>query len=188
MNRKIYIFIDSWLQWGGQGLKWHVQLSKQFGTEDGMIYCFLLSLSFFPSITPSYSFQLSAQPSPTQFDCFPKCHVAAYVKGLCTQRTDCVNLGHTRFTLSAVIMTQTAKGAEGGLLHSFTLNVHDSWQCELLTPIWTPTGHCYQLWGCEGHPQVRHSLSHTEEPRRGRPVGGEYDNTIQRKWAQCSGM
>lgn len=146
-----------------------------------MIFCFLLSLTPPLPRTPPYSFQLGAQPSPTQFDCFPKCHVAAYVKGLCTQRTDCVNLGHTRFALLAVIMTQTARGAEGGLPHPFTLSVHDSRQRDLLTPIRTAAGHCYQLWGCEGHPQVRHSLSHTEEPRRGRPVGGEYDNTIQRK-------
>lgn len=86
--------------------------------------------------------------------------------GLQTQRTVCLNLGQTRFTLLAVIMTQTAERGRGGgvTLHSQS---HSTWLMTKLTlhSELYPTGHSCHLWGCECHPRDCHTLSvHTESP------------------------
>lgn len=113
MNWKIYIFTDNW-PWGGQGLKWHVQLSKQFGTEAGMIYCFLLSLSFFPHYHSLIVFPTLCRAftnSVWLFSKMPRCHVRE--RSVHTEDWLCEPWTHKVYSVSCHYDTDS-EGGRGG--------------------------------------------------------------------------
>lgn len=108
-----------------------------------------------------------------------------------TQRTVCLNLGQTRFTLLAVIKTQTAREGDIVTPHPLTLSPsHSTW---LMTKVTSPRAVPHRsllpfvgVWAASL--RLPCTFCSHRESRRGWPMGGEYDNTLQRKWAQCSGM
>lgn len=112
-------------------------------------------------------------------------------QGLHTQRTVCLNLGQTRFTLLAVIMAQTAR--EGGYRHStpshsLTLSLYMTHD-KITSPRAVPHRSVLPFVGVwAASLRLPCTFCSHRESRRGWLMGGEYDNTLQRKWAQCSGM
>ncbi len=142
------------------------------------LFFFLSSLpSHFHSVLPRHQCTLIIFQTATSLS-------VCFGKGLHTQRTVCLNFNQTRFTLLAVIMTDSRKGSPSTWLRDD--NTYSSIRV-------VPRRSLLLLSGGVGvfpnaPPRPPCPICSHRKPRRGWPVGGEYDNTLQRKWAQCSGM
>lgn len=180
---KSYISNSDWT-WCRR-LKWHIQPREQLEWRLG---CLLLLkfviLSLFHSIPSHHKCSLIIFQTATSL-------CMCFGQGLHTQSRVCLNLGQTRFTLLAVIMTQTVREGDIVTLHPLTLSPsHSTW---LMTKVTSPRAVPHRsllpfvgVWAASLRlpcPFCSH-----RESRRGWPMGGEYDNNLQRKWAQCSGM
>lgn len=159
------------------------------GMGAGVNYCFLSfwqtvflfflsSLpSLFHSVLPRHQCSLIIFQTATSLS-------VCFEKGPHTQRTVCLNLKQTKFT-----SFHDAERGHPTLSHP--LAQHDSGMTTLtLQSEQCPAGHSHPLVSVfpNASPRPPYPFCSHKKPRRGWPVGGEYDNTLQRKWAQSSGM
>lgn len=94
--------------------------------EFNFSFCFWQAASSPPSLPTSSTLYFPVTNVVWLFSKLPRrCVCVFFGKGLHTQRTVCLNFGSTRFTLSAVIMTQDGK-KRGHPAPSHPLTLHDS--------------------------------------------------------------